>query len=299
MEYSYWHERPRSLRSGYGIHRITTARAWRFPEHGHRGFCELVCCVEGRFTNGVNGRAVEQRPGEVLLIRECDTHALAGERFVYVNIMFQPEWIRRLEYYTQFSGTAQTLLERPDVPRAVVPPPQQAAYRADLAALLAQADSETGRRLFASFLLGLVIEHLAPPAERPLPAGLPEWLGATLRRLEDRRAPLPSLQELVRRSGRCHEHFTREFARRLGTPPSLFLTRLRADRAAEMLITTNQKIAEISRLTGFENESYFYRVFQARKRMTPQEYRRAHGPRSIQRSAAGPASGQERQSREV
>ena len=284
MKYSNWVDNPRSTRSGYSVHKITNARPWTYEEHGHRGFHELVCAVDGVFKNIVNGKERTQSAGEIILIRDRDSHALAGQTFTYVNIMFQTDWIGRLEHYTQFIGTTDALMTPGDAPRAVIPPPQQAQYRAELEGLLANADSMVGRRLFASFLLGTVIQHLAPPAEREYPAGLPEWLRGAIVWMDEHRHTPPSLAEVVAHSGRCHEHFTREFTRHMSLTPSLYLTNLRIDRAAEMLITSNNKIMDISRQTGFENESYFYRVFNQRKNMTPQAYRKAFGPRSIQRS---------------
>jgi AraC-like DNA-binding protein len=287
MNVSEWVDNPRSTKSGYSIHTITANKSWSFPEHGHRGFHELVCCLSGTFKNIANGREIAQAPGAIVLIRDRDSHALSGQGFSYVNLMFQTDWLGRLEHYTQFIGTADALMTPADPPRAAIPPPQQAQYRADLDALLANADSIGGRRLFAAFLLGTVIQHLAPPTGRELPAGLPDWLRSSIVWMDEHRHAPPTVKEVVAHSGRCHEHFTREFTRHMGLTPSLHLTNLRIDRAAEMLITSNNKITDICEKAGFENESYFYRVFSQRKRMTPQAYRRAFGPRSIQRPAAG------------
>jgi AraC-like DNA-binding protein len=40
---------------------------------------------------------------------------------------------------------------------------------------------------------------------------------------------------------------------------------------------------EICHAAGFENESYFFRLFHRRKGMTPLAHRKAFGGRSIQR----------------
>ena len=50
-----------------------------------------------------------------------------------------------------------------------------------------------------------------------------------------------------------------------------------------MLITTNHKLFQVCQEAGFDNESYFFRLFRKLKRMSPMEYRRAYAPRSIQR----------------
>ena len=55
---------------------------------------------------------------------------------------------------------------------------------------------------------------------------------------------------------------------------------MRIDRAAELLVTTNYSVQQICYELGFENQSYFYRLFRAHKNESPQAYRRKNGPSS-------------------
>lgn len=283
MNYSHWIDDPRSNKSGYKIHKITVNKDWHYHEHGHKGFHELVCTVDGSVRNIANGKEIVQNAGDAVLVRESDIHALAGHTFTYVNIMFPTDWLGRLEHYTQFMGTSESLMVSRDPPHASVAAQDQQHYRTNLEQLLANSDNIHGRKLFGRFLLDMVTHHLAPPTDKELSSTMPEWLRHTVAWIDDHRHTPPILKDAVVHSGRCHEHFTREFTRHLGIKPSLYLTNLRIDRAAEMLITTNNKIIDICTTTGFENESYFYRVFSQRKTMTPLAYRKAFGPRSIQK----------------
>ena len=51
------------------------------------------------------------------------------------------------------------------------------------------------------------------------------------------------------------------------------ITRLRVQRAMELLATTSLSNMEISRLTGFSDYNYFYRVFRRQTGLTPRRYR--------------------------
>ena len=113
-------------------------------------------------------------------------------------------------------------------------------------------------------------------------AELPPWLRELLLWLGEHRDDHPTLSDLVRRSCRCHEHFTREFSRHMGTTPSRYLADLKIDRAAEMLVTTNHKLLEICHASGFENESYFFRLFRRRKGCSPRAYRMTFGGHGLQ-----------------
>jgi len=242
----------------------------------------MVCATQGSFLHVINGAERVQSAGEIILIRETDVHRLAGKDFTYINVMFLPVWLRRLERFIQLSEMDDALLQAPAVPYATIPVSERKSYQADLDQLLMNSTSHHGRCLFAAFLLTMVGFHLAPPCDHDFPAGLPDWLKKTLSWISEDRQNIPALAEIIRHSCHCHEHFTREFSRHMGTTPSNYLTGLRIDRAAEMLITTNNKLADIALTAGFENESYFFRAFQRRKGTTPSKYRKLYGPRSIQ-----------------
>lgn len=268
---------------GFSIHKIKASGKWSYKEHDHRGYSELVCATRGEFQHKINGKSYNQKAGEIVFIRERDSHALAGEQFSYINVMFSEDWLLRLEQYIDSPGLAEALTRPSISPRASVPLNDQAKIEQELEVLLAHSSSILGRRFFAQFLLTVVTQYLAPLKKHDFAEQVPEWLQESLVWLSDQRPHYPSLQELVSQSCRCHEHFSREFLRHMGITPSLYLAHLKIERAAEMLLTTNHKLLEICRAAGFENESYFYRLFKKSKGMTPLEFRRAYGRNSIQR----------------
>ncbi|MDB5052741.1 MAG: two component transcriptional regulator, AraC family [Bacilli bacterium] len=54
-----------------------------------------------------------------------------------------------------------------------------------------------------------------------------------------------------------------------------YVTRLRMEKACELLNNTEQKVNEIAELTGYENQRYFSQVFKKFTGKTPSEYREA------------------------
>ena len=54
------------------------------------------------------------------------------------------------------------------------------------------------------------------------------------------------------------------------------MLRRRMEKAAQLLRDTDMPILAVSQSVGYENSSYFYRLFQQRYGTPPKEYRRVH-----------------------
>lgn len=83
-----------------------------------------------------------------------------------------------------------------------------------------------------------------------------------------------TLGELARLCGVSEEHFCRLFKSYTGMRPFDYITKLRIQRAKELLVRSRgMKIGEIAAKTGFGSNSYFSMVFKRGEGCTPEEYR--------------------------
>ena len=57
-------------------------------------------------------------------------------------------------------------------------------------------------------------------------------------------------------------------------PPKEYLTSLRMEKAASMLVSTDLPVKEISKMSGFREPNYFEKVFRKTFKTTPTEYRK-------------------------
>jgi AraC-like DNA-binding protein len=69
-------------------------------------------------------------------------------------------------------------------------------------------------------------------------------------------------------------YFCRFFKKVTGTTFKEYLLRIRIDKAKELLIQYNMSVTEIAYQVGFENLSYFFRVFKRFTRLNPMEFRK-------------------------
>jgi AraC-like DNA-binding protein len=82
-----------------------------------------------------------------------------------------------------------------------------------------------------------------------------------------------SLQEIADASGLSASYFSTIFKEEMGENLSSYLNRLRVERAASMLITTNMPISGIAAACGFEDQSWFSKIFKNYTGFTPGKYR--------------------------
>lgn len=95
-----------------------------------------------------------------------------------------------------------------------------------------------------------------------------------------------SLDELAAEAQLSPFHFARMFKQSVGVPPRVYLTRLRLEKACDLLEQTDLSVTEIALEVGYSSNQVLARVFTKQRHMTPSDYRRAvrdPGPSHAQR----------------
>jgi len=82
-----------------------------------------------------------------------------------------------------------------------------------------------------------------------------------------------SLKEIAAASGLSAPYFSTVFKDEMGENLSNYLNRLRVEKAATMLLTTDISISEIAVSCGFEDQSWFSKIFRNNTGYTPGKYR--------------------------
>ena len=82
-----------------------------------------------------------------------------------------------------------------------------------------------------------------------------------------------SLKEIANASGLSAPYFSTVFRDEMGENLSNYLNRLRVEKAAVMLISTDIPISEVAKTCGFEDQSWFSKIFKNNTNLTPGKYR--------------------------
>ena len=82
-----------------------------------------------------------------------------------------------------------------------------------------------------------------------------------------------SLREIAKVSGLSAPYFSTIFKEEMGENLSSYLNRLRVEKASTMLLATNMSISGIAAACGFEDQSWFSKIFKSNTGLSPGKFR--------------------------
>jgi len=104
---------------------------------------------------------------------------------------------------------------------------------------------------------------------------MPEAVMNAQKFMEEQYHRVLTLDEIAAAAGTSKYHFCRLYAKYTGVTPISHLTKIRIEEATRLLRETKQSVAKIAAATGFENSSYFGKVFRGIIGISPQQFRDA------------------------
>ncbi|WP_083681935.1 AraC family transcriptional regulator [Paenibacillus sp. FSL A5-0031] len=94
---------------------------------------------------------------------------------------------------------------------------------------------------------------------------------------------LQSLDDVAAAAGLSKYYFTRMFTKTTGMSPMDFVTKLRIEKAVQLLRSSSLTVEEIAHTVGYSSGSYFSKVFRSRVGFPPADFRLAKELPSIDR----------------
>lgn len=247
--------------------------AKRFPDRAHdHDFFEVFLIENGCTTQWINGVTQTLEPGQLVFIRPQDTHAFRADRKLgcqIINVMFRVETAEHLSRrYTASLGDRFFTSKLP-VPEPCNLGPAQFERAVSVALQLQTAERSLAR--IEEFLLTLThrVADVAWRAHGAAPRWFTDACSAALTQAVFRRGAAGFIDA----AGRSHEHVCRTCKASLGLTPSEYINRIRVEHAAHLLRSDDHSIEDVAYACGFENSSYFYRLFRRQYGTSPRKYR--------------------------
>ena len=252
-----------------------------FPEHSH-DYVEMVYMCEGETTHTVNGNAITLHKGELLMLGQNAHQSIeaAGERDIAVNFIVRPAF---------FSGTLPFLGEEETPLRRFVVScltgeneagyllfhvaellPVQNLIENLLYTLLEDIPNKRG---ILQMTMGLLFAQLMNHTEAlQVQTREENAIFSALRYLEENYRD-GSLTEIADRLHYELPSLSRLIRQKTGKNYTELLQEKRLSQAAWLLRNTDKNVDEIANAVGYENISYFHRLFALRFGMSPKKYR--------------------------
>lgn len=252
-----------------------------FPEHSH-DFVEVVYMCSGTTYHTVNGKEITLSEGELLFLSRRARHEIkrANENDIAINFIVLPQFF---EYFTNVLEDGNSPLKSfisdwlcgsggPDFLLFKVSdvPPVQNLIENLIWTLIYEVKNKQSvmRRTMELLFLQLLdytdsLEYTAPKDETVL---------SLLRYIEDnyRNGTLEEAAKLLH----CNFYWlSKEVKKKTGMTYTELVQKKRLSQAAFYLKNTNMKITDIASVVGYDNTSYFYRVFFKKYNVTPKQYR--------------------------
>lgn len=261
----------------------THTRFIHFPEHTH-DYVEVVYMCSGSTTHVVNGKTICLREGELLFLGQSVRQEVyrAEENDIAVNLLILPEFFRGILssigeeatplrcflidcLFGQNTGPGYLLFQVSD------DVPIQNLVENLLFALLYGTPN---RRKVSQMTMTLLFLQLLGHTDRLAWDAQEETVLRALRYVDEHYADgsLKALSEFVH----CDvSSLSREIRRRTGKTYTDLVQEKRLSQAAFLLRTTQQKVADIAMSVGYENISYFHRIFRKEYGVSPRQFRLA------------------------
>jgi AraC-like DNA-binding protein len=126
-------------------------------------------------------------------------------------------------------------------------------------------------------ILGRIVDDLAGQVHCYQKMQHASSLRKAERYIQDNFSRKLSLEEIAGVSGFSAPYFSTIFKRETGENLSTYLSRLRVEKASALLIGTNLPLNAIANNCGFEDQSWFSKIFKAHTGMSPRRYRKRGG----------------------
>ena len=260
------------LRS-FGWQRDVSA-SWPLPNHFHENLLELTFIAEGNYTFRIGGADYPLKGGELFIAYPNEIHStnqLAMSVGEFYWLQLDPGCPDDFLFLSQ---KAAAFLQKQLLfgGRHVL-----SVNRKEIFGLLARAFScaregwEANRYLCASFLVMILnLVSRKPPDE--LPSFTPD-IEAALHYIHSNIREELSLETIAAQTGLSLSQFKLKFRQQTGSPPRVYINRLKIELSKEMLLAGKTK-TEIAMELGFSTSSYFTSVFRKYTACTPSEFLR-------------------------
>lgn len=261
-------------------YRIVNSRTEYFTEHTH-DYAEMFIMLTGRTRHTAGGTRTDLSAGDVVFIRPSDVHKyskIRDEEFTFCNLTFTKETLESVFSYLGEGFPSHSLLSEAAPPKRTLSHHGYERFKRRLTSLSAipsedSAGRKTALRILLMELFTTLFSDFTPAVEL-----LPPWLESLCLRMRTEGHFVEGSEKMAALSGRSREHLSRSMKKYMGQTVSEFISELRLNYIANMLLSSNKQITEIVFDSGFGSLSLATTLFKKKHGVSMREYRQRGRP---------------------
>ncbi len=257
----------------------TEESTWNLPLHWHVDF-ELIHVLEGEYYMFVSDKVITLKVDDVCFLSSGVLHGDGDikSNCRYESVVFNPDML--VVKHSATEEIVSKLIEGVSNVAVVFNSSNKNLHELSLKIL---HEVREARFCYEFYTLGFIFELLGEVISQNLYTenrredfGNSQkliWLKCVLNLIKQKYNTDISLGEMADAAGFSPKYFCRLFHKVTKYTPFEYLNQYRIKRAAEMLHDTNDSIENIAYGCGFNDISYFIKLFKRYKEMTPFKYR--------------------------
>jgi AraC-like DNA-binding protein len=257
-----------------------------FPEHSHN-YIEIVYVCSGNMIHIINGvTRITMERGELLFLNRNAKHEIlpCGKEDIAVNILALPEFFEQtfetvrdssLLFNFVFANGGKAMDESSYIHFRTgdVLPVQNLAENI----IWGVVNKQNYKRSINHSTMGLLILHLLNHTDninRDDPHQYEQNIVINVLKYIDENYRTARLEEFSTEQGLPPYYLSKIIKKYLGSGYKQLLQQRRLEQAVQLLTQTRMSVEEISLAVGYENNSYFHRLFREKYDVTPYGFRK-------------------------
>ncbi|MBD8068622.1 AraC family transcriptional regulator [Bacillus sp. PS06] len=255
-----------------------------FPKHKHN-YIEINYVYNGSLTQKVGNETITLKKGELLFLNQHIEHEISAcaKEDIILNFIIQPQFFEFIFSYLSSNNIISDFLINSIYNNtqsgqflyfavAEVEEIQELLEKIIVEIMKPSFLSDSTSKLYMGLLLLNLIKHSDKIAQTKEELSQPYILVESLKYIEER-YPTASLFELAEMLHQPHYSLSKYIKKATKFTFKELLQEKRLSKAKELLESTKLSVTSIAEQVGYDNISYFYRIFKNKYGYTPKKYR--------------------------
>lgn len=259
-------------------------RFTKFPKHSHN-FLEFNYVYNGKLSQIIDERRITLKKGEIIFLNKSIVHEIeeAGEEDIIINFLIRPEFFK---YIFSLADRENIILDflintiysnTEDGEYLYFKVSDEASVQDIMEKIIVELyEPNIMSKTSIKLLVGLLIVELMKNSNNIEIYSVDNYekmLNLQVLKYIDEEYVSGNLYEIAERIKQPHYKISKLIKAYTGFTFKQLVQEKRMNKAVELLIKTDLPVVDIMRMVGYENITYFYKIFKGKYKMTPFDYK--------------------------